>query len=211
MRRRLAAPVLALAALALAALAAPALAAPLSEQDKADIARVETYLNGFRSLESKFLQIAPDGGLSEGRVYMQRPNRIRVDYAPPVPVLMVGSGSWITFYDKELKQANRVPLDSNPLSVLLSNEVKFADPVEVTSVQRETGTLRITVRDRKKPEEGQLTMVFADKPLQFRQWVVKDRTGQETTVALADAKFDTVLDPKLFTHARELEDIRGPR
>jgi len=203
-----------LAALALSiGLAGPALAAPqpgavLSEQDRADIARVEAYLNGFRSLQSKFVQIAHDGGMAEGTVYMQRPNRIRVDYAPPVPVLMVGSGSWITFYDKELKQSNRVPLDSNPLSMLLANEVKFADPVEVTRIRREANTLQITVRDKKHPQEGELTMVFADKPLQFRKWVVKDKIGQETTVALADARFDLALDPKLFTHARELEDLR---
>lgn len=204
-----------LAALALSlAVAAPAFAAPLSEQaklseqDRADIARVEAYLNGFRSLESKFVQIAHDGGMAEGTVYMQRPNRIRVDYAPPVPVLMVGSGSWITFYDKELKQSNRVPLDSNPLAVLLANEVRLADPVEVTRINREAQTLQITVRDRKNPQEGELTIVFADRPLQFRKWVVKDKVGQETTVALADARFDVALDPKLFTHARELEDLR---
>lgn len=198
-----------LAALAVTlGLSAPAIAAPLTEQDKADIARVEAYLNGFRSLESKFVQIAHDGGMAEGTVYMERPNRIRVDYAPPVPVLMVGSGSWITFYDKELKQSNRVPLDSNPLAVLLAKEVRLADPVEVTRITREAQTLQITVRDKKSPQEGELTMVFADKPLQFRKWVVKDRAGQETTVALADAQFNVALDPKLFTHARELEDLR---
>ena len=198
-----------LAALALtAALVAPATAAPLSEQDKADITRVEAYLNGFRSMQSKFVQIAHDGGMAEGTVYMERPNRIRVDYAPPVPVLMVGSGTWITFYDKELKQSNRVPLDSNPLSVLLAKEVKLADPVEVTKIVREAGTLQVTVRDKKHPQEGDLTMVFADKPLQFRKWVVKDKAGQQTTVALADARFDLALDPKLFTHARELDDLR---
>ena len=197
------------AALALtAALAAPAMAAPLTEQDKADIARVEAYLNGFRSMQSKFVQVAHDGGMAEGTVYMERPNRIRVDYAPPVPVLMVGSGSWITFYDKELKQSNRVPLDSNPLAVLLAKEVKLADPVEVTKIVREANTLQITVRDKKNPQEGDLTMVFSDKPLVFRKWVVKDKAGQQTTVALADARFDLALDPKLFTHARELDDLR---
>lgn len=199
-----------LAALALTLAATPALAAPLSEQDKADITRVEVYLNGFRSLESKFVQVAQDGGMAEGTVYMQRPNRIRVDYAPPVPVLMVGSGSWITFYDKELKQSNRVPLDSNPLSVLLSNEVKLKDPIEVTRISREANTLQITVRDKKNPQEGELTLVFADKPLVFRKWVVKDKAGQETTVALANAQFDVAIDPKLFTHARELDDLRSP-
>jgi outer membrane lipoprotein-sorting protein len=208
MRRLLAAFVVAFGLGFVLALATPAFAAPLSEQDKADIARVEAYLNGFRSLQSDFVQIAQDGGMAEGTVYMERPNRIRVDYAPPVPVLMVGSGNWITFYDKELKQSNRVPLNSNPLSMLLAKEVRFADPVEVTRVTRGANVLEITVRDRQHPQEGELTMVFADNPLQFRKWVVKDKAGQETTVALANARFDVAIDPKLFTHARELEDLR---
>ena len=33
-------------------------------QDQADLARIETYLNGLRALKAKFLQVAPDGGLS---------------------------------------------------------------------------------------------------------------------------------------------------
>ena len=78
----------------------------------------------------------------------------------------------------------------------------------VTRIVREDNTLQITVRDKKNPQEGDLTMVFADKPLVFRKWVVRDKAGQQTTVALADARFDLALDPKLFTHARELDDLR---
>jgi outer membrane lipoprotein-sorting protein len=80
----------------------------------------------------------------------------------------------------------------------------------VTRITREAQTLQITVRDRQNPQEGDLTMVFSDQPLQFRKWVVKDKLGQETTVALADAHFDVALDPRLFTHARELDELRGP-
>jgi len=189
-------------------IALPAAAAPLSEQDRADIARVEHYLNGFSTLEAKFMQIAPDGGISEGRVYFHRPGRLRVDYAPPVPVLVVASGGWMNYYDKELKQTNRLPLDSSPLSVLLAKEVRLSGDIEVLGISRETGTLKLTVQDGKKPEEGQLTLVFSERPFQFRQWVIRDRIGQNTTVSLSDTRFDAELDPRLFTHARELEDMR---
>lgn len=194
--------------LGLLLLALPAGAATLTEQDKADIARAEKYLNAFSTLDAKFMQIAPDGGIAQGKVYFSRPGRLRVDYDPPVPVLVVASGGWMNYYDKELKQTNRLPLDSNPLSVLLAKEVKLSEPVEVLAVARETGTLKLTVQDRKKPEEGQLTLVFSERPFQFRQWVIRDRVGQLTTVSLSDTRFDAELDPRLFTHARDLEDVR---
>lgn len=197
-----------LAFLGLLLFALPAAAANLTEQDKADVARAEKYLNGFSTLDAKFTQVAPDGRIAQGKVYFNRPGRLRVDYDPPVPVLVVASGGWMNYYDKELKQTNRLPLDSNPLSVLLAKEVKLSEPVEVLAVSRETGTLKLTVQDRKKPEEGQLTLVFSERPFQFRQWVIRDRVGQSTTVSLSDTRFDAELDPRLFTHARDLEDAR---
>ncbi len=194
--------------LCLLLLSLPVAAAPLTDQDRADIARVEKYLNGFTSLEAKFMQIAPDGSISQGKVYFNRPGRLRVDYEPPVPVLVVASGGWMNYYDKELRQTNRLPLDSNPLSVLLAKEVKLSEPVEILGIARENGTLRVRVQDRKKPEEGQLTLVFSERPFQFRQWLIRDAVGQTTTVSLSDPRFDAEMDPRLFTHARELEDAR---
>ncbi|HRY23665.1 MAG TPA: outer membrane lipoprotein carrier protein LolA, partial [Geminicoccaceae bacterium] len=70
--------------LMLAALVAPAFAAarPLAAQS-AVLADVERYLNGIDTLAARFEQIAPDGSLSRGRVYIQRPGRLRFDYDPP--------------------------------------------------------------------------------------------------------------------------------
>ncbi len=42
-------------------LALPGAARALTAQDEADIARIESYLNSFRSLESKFIQIVKPG------------------------------------------------------------------------------------------------------------------------------------------------------
>ena len=62
------------------AAAAAAEVAHLSEAARADIARVETYLNRLRTLKGRFLQVASTGSLAEGTVYLSRPGRLRFEY-----------------------------------------------------------------------------------------------------------------------------------
>ena len=176
---------------------APA-AAPLSEQDLADVARVEAYLNSIQTLKARFLQVGPDGGLSEGNFYLRRPGRLRFEYDPPIPVLMVADGTWVVFYDSEIEQVTRVPLNSTPLAVLVRDPIRLQGSVTVTRVERATGTLRLTLLDSDEPDEGSITLVFSDRPLALRQWLVRDPQGLETTIAMSKAQYNLILDPALF-------------
>ena len=56
----------------------------------------------------------------------------------------------------------------------------------------------MTLHEKGHPDQGRITLVFSDKPLQLRKWTVIDRNGKEIDVALLDAQFDTKLDPNLF-------------
>ncbi|MDP6707969.1 MAG: outer membrane lipoprotein carrier protein LolA, partial [Alphaproteobacteria bacterium] len=116
------------AALALVALVAvgvpitsPA-AKPLSQQDKADIALVTEYLNQVKSLEAEFIQAGPNGEFAKGRLFMQRPNRLRFEYDPPSPLLLVADGLWLILHDRELDQVDRWPVKDTPLGVLVADE-----------------------------------------------------------------------------------------
>src|SRR4029453_17996211 len=55
-------------------------AAQLTDGDKADIARVEGYLNGISSMKASFQQFTDSEGLAFGRIYLRRPGRLRVEY-----------------------------------------------------------------------------------------------------------------------------------
>jgi outer membrane lipoprotein-sorting protein len=183
---------------ALLLLAAPAAAAPLNEADRADLARAEAYLNDVKTISGKFVQVAPDGSLSEGRMWLSRPGRLRFEYAPPTPILVVADGIFIVYHDMELGQVDRVPIDATPLSVLLSEKVKLSDEVTVRAVQRGPGTLRIALFATKRPEDGEIVLVFGDKPLQLRQWQIVDARGGATTVTLSQLEFNQPLVNRLF-------------
>jgi len=176
-----------------------ALSAELSAGDRADIARVETYLNGISTLKSRFLQINAAGEIAKGDLFMRRPGRMRFEYEPPAQILIVADGTWLVFHDKELNETTRLPLYSTPISVLLKKSVKLEGDVQVVSVEKQASTLRINIISTEDPEEGGLTLVFSDNPLKLRKWLMTDPQGNTTSLSLSDVERDIKLKPELFT------------
>ena len=169
-----------------------------SPQDLADIARVEAYLNGLKSLKAKFVQLAPDGGISQGTTWLQRPGRMRFQYDPPAPFLLVASHGLLVFNDTSLRQTSNIPLSRTPLGILLAEQVLLSGDVSVTSLQRLPGQLHVSLVRTAAPGDGVLTLIFADRPLALRQWTVLDAQRQETRVTLLEAEFGGTFDQKLF-------------
>ena len=109
-----------LAALAAFGAAGPATGAlAQSGADARDLTRISNYLNGITTLEGDFVQIGPNGDLSEGRFYMRRPGRLRFEYRPPNPALVIADGTWVGVYDQKLETLDRIPLGQTPLALLL--------------------------------------------------------------------------------------------
>jgi outer membrane lipoprotein-sorting protein len=180
--------------------AAPA-AAPgvvLSSQDKADIARIETYLNSLTSLKARFTQVASDGGVTQGTAWLQRPGRMRFQYDPPAPFVLMASHGQLIFHDASLGQTSNIPLGRTPLGILLADRVEFAGAVTVTGMQHLPGQIQLTLVRTASPGDGSLTLIFADPPLTLRQWTVVDAQRRETHVTLYNAQIGGSFDPQLF-------------
>ncbi|MBV8652841.1 MAG: outer-membrane lipoprotein carrier protein LolA [Alphaproteobacteria bacterium] len=179
--------------------AATPAAAALTPQDRADVQRVEQYLNGIHTLDARFQQFAQDGGTSGGKVYVQRPGRMRFEYDKPSPILLIADGTFVVYIDYSLKQTTYLPIGSTPAWFLLRDHISLSDGIIITRFERGPGVLRISVVEAKSPENGTLTLVFSDKPLDLKQWTIVDQQGRVTTVSLSDPHYGESLDPKLFT------------
>ena len=178
--------------------AAHAQVAPLSAQDRNDIARVENYLNSIKTLHSRFLQVAPNGGTSEGQAWLQRPGRLRFQYDPPSPFLLVGGHGLLVFHDAALQQTSNIPLGKTPLGLLLEDNLHLSGDITVTRITRMPGQLQVSLYRTASPQDGSLTLIFADNPLVLRSWIVTDAQRHETRVTLYDAQLGGAFDPNLF-------------
>jgi outer membrane lipoprotein-sorting protein len=179
--------------------AAPIEAASLSADDSATLQRIAAYLNGIHTMTGRFQQTA-SGGVSSGRVWISRPGRMRFEYDPPNPTVVIADMFYVYYWDNELKQTQTISLRSTPAWFLLRDPVGFTSEIIVTRFEHSGNTVRVSVVETKQPEAGVLTMVFSDNPLLLRQWNVVDQQGKVTTVALHDLQFGMALDPKLFQY-----------
>lgn len=170
----------------------------LSPQDQADLTRIQTYLEGVRTLKARFLQIAPDGQQSQGNAWLERPGRLRFEYDPPAPYLLVAGNGLATFYDASLKQTSNIPLGATPLGVLLSDHLNFNRDVTVSDLVRHPGQIQLTVVSRSNPGEGTLTLFFNDNPLSLRGWAVLDAQRRLTRINLFDIQRGGNFDQHLF-------------
>lgn len=166
--------------------------------NQGDLLRISNYLNGVSTLEGNFVQVGPDGDLSEGTFYLRRPGRMRFQYEPPNPALIIADGVWVGVCDPQVKTFDRFPLSETPLNLLLRERVDLRKEGAVRSIERSAGQLRVEAVDPDAPEQGSITMVFADNPLELRQWVVVDNQGLTTTIALSDTRANVALGGELF-------------
>ncbi len=181
---------------------APANAAPLSTADQALLTQVEAYLNSQGAIQADFLQVADDGSTRTGKAWMERPGRMRFEYDPPDPQLLVAGSGALIYHDPQLNQTSNIPLASTPLGILLSAHVDFNQAgVTVTNIQRLPGEIDITLVRNAQASAGRLTLVFGTNPLELRQWVVMDAQGRQTRVSLYDITQTGPLPDKLFQYS----------
>jgi outer membrane lipoprotein-sorting protein len=193
-----------LSALTLPFLAAPMAAvaqAPVFQPDaanSADLARIQAYLNSLHSLKAHFLQVAPNGAIAEGTAWLERPGRMRFQYDPPSPFLLVAGHGMLIFHDAKLNQTTNIPIGQTPLGILLADNVVLSGDVTVTGMQHLPGQIQVSVVRTGKAADGTLTLVFSDNPLALKQWTVLDAQRQETRVTLYNVELGGSFDSNLF-------------
>jgi len=167
--------------------------------DYQDLQRISAYLNSVKTMQGKFVQVSPDAAVTQGDFYMKRPGKIRFEYNDPNPSVVIADGFWVTVMDKNKGGSQQYPLSATPLYILLKNNVDLASEGAVQRIERLKGQLRVTAIDPNNRNNGHITMVFANSPLELRQWVISDPQGLKTTVALRDMKANVKVDAAKFS------------
>jgi outer membrane lipoprotein-sorting protein len=173
--------------------------AQLTAQDQADLQQIANYLNSIGTMTARFHQYSANGGTASGWLWMERPGRMRFQYDPPTPILLLADRFYVYYIDTQLAEVSQVGLKFTPAWFLLRVPISFSDLV-VTRFERGDNALRITVVDPAAPDNGSLTMVFSDQPWALRQWTIVDQQRHVTTISLSQQQFGMALDPNLFVY-----------
>lgn len=174
-------------------------------QSKEEIKQIEDYLNGIKTISARFLQMASNGSSAEGELKIAKPNKIRMTYAEPTDVLIVGNGDYIVYHDRELDQVTNIDYEDVPASLLLANNLKIdGKEIKVVDFQKDGGMTSVTV-EYAKGNTGPITLVFSNQPFELKQWKIVDPQNVEISISLYDALVDEPIDDKEFKFKRKDE------
>ena len=169
-----------------------------SAEKKSALQRIEIYLNEMKTLRAEFLQVSSNGAVATGKLLMQRPGKIRFEYDPPSPIMLISDGYFLRYIDKDLEQVTHIWLEDTPIGFLLDDNLKLSGGITVTKFKKNANLLTITLAKSKKPEKGTVSIIFSDKPLALEKWVIKDAQGITTTITLNNRERPLKIDPRLF-------------
>ena len=166
------------------ALALLTLAAPVAAQ-KLSLAEISAYLNDMSTAQAEFTQINDDGSISTGEIFISRPGRIRFQYNPPDAGLVLAARGQVAVFDaKSNQRPERFPLNRTPLFLILASNVDLGRAKMVVGHVSDGTTTTVIAQDPKHPEYGTIQLVFTGNPVELRQWIITDSTGQRTTMIL---------------------------
>ena len=172
--------------------------AKLSANEKAAIQKITTYFNSFKFLQGEFVQRGPSGHISQGVFYMSKPGRLRFEYTPPNPFLVVADGSYVIVQDRRMKRADHYPLSVTPLRLVLSDKIDLLEEAKIIHFYQDPTVMSLTLEDKDQWVPGQLTLVFDNKDFALQQWVIIDGQGNRTTIYLTKLESEKEPNPELF-------------
>jgi outer membrane lipoprotein-sorting protein len=173
--------------------------ATFDANQKAQAARVSSYLSSLQQLTGNFVQVGPDGSKTKGDFYIMKPGKVRFEYDPPTPIAIIADGSSLVVRDRKLATQDVYPLSQTPLRFLLSDRIDLLKDTNVVSVTTDDVFVSVTIEEKQALiGTSRLMLMIGAKDGQLKQWTVTDPQGYDTTVAVYNLDANKKVDPGLF-------------
>jgi outer membrane lipoprotein-sorting protein len=170
----------------------------------AAILKANVWFNGANTMVGDFVQVGPDGRRSEGKIYVQRPGRLRFEYAQPATMEIIADGTSVVLRDRKLGTQDNYFLAQTPLKFLLKDKIDLSRDVKVLDVSGDPKTTSIFVEDKATfGGTSRIKLMFDTKTFALKQWQVTDPQGYDTLVSLFNIDLGTKPDPSLFKISQE--------
>lgn len=171
--------------------------APLTPQEAVE--KLNAYFNGFTHLQGDFIQFAANGRRLEGRLYIQRPGKMRFEYDAPATTEVIADGTSVAIRDKKLATQDLYSIGQTPLKFLVKERMDLARDSVVTGVSTKGDILSVKIEDRSTlGGTSKITLNYDLQANELRQWVVVDPQGYETSVSLYNLDTQRRADPGKF-------------
>lgn len=168
------------------------------------VQKANAWFNSAVTMECDFIQLGPDGRRTHGKLYVQRPGRLRFQYASPATLEVIADGTSVAVYDRKLATQTVYFISQTPLKFLLKDPIDLARDTKILKVESDPDSVSIFIEDKTTfGGTSHIRLFFDPKTFALQQWSIIDPQGYQTLVSLFNIDLKTKPDPSLF-HIRRI-------
>ena len=169
-----------------------------AEADQA-IVKADAFLSSAQTMVGDFEQKGQDGRVSQGKIYIQKPGKLRFEYAAPATLEVIADGSKVAVNDRRLKTQDTYFIGQTPLKFLLQDKIDLKSDTQILKVLKTPDAVMILLDDHTTfGGTSRIRLIFDKDTYELRAWQVRDPQGYETLVTLYNVDLTMKPDPKLF-------------
>ncbi len=174
-------------------------AASLSASQKQTLTNIANEFNKNTTIRADFVQTSSRGGYAEGRMLMDRPGKMRMQYDSPVDDVALIVNSGVTLWWEKGGKRN-IPTGKTPISALVKKNFSFFDNnIEILDFKEDSATVTVTMQWKPRPQDGVLVITMTkNKPVLIKGWSLTDAKGNIINIKLSNTKFGVSIPGKYF-------------
>ncbi|WP_144751526.1 MULTISPECIES: LolA family protein [Bartonella] len=177
----------------------PAFSQSYSKVASNKVAKAQNVVSTFAAIKTMtgdFIQFSPQGKMSQGTFYLERPGKIRFIYKK-IPLQIIADGQFIGINNRALNTWNFSQLSQTPMKFLLDDKINISSG-RLLAFREDPGAVTVVLRDQSMGA-GQIRMVFDSRNAALRQWTIVDQQNLETTVQVMNVRTGVRFADGMFT------------
>lgn len=172
----------------------------VSGQNAAETLRAaNAYFNSIRTMAASFSQQGADGRATRGKLYLQKPGKLRFVYDKPSPIDIIADGTSVAIRNRRTAKQDLYYISQTPLKFLLRQQIDLSKDTKILEIKNEGKFALVRIEDKATfGGTSRIKLYFNPEPFTLSHWVVTDPQGYETRVELAQIDLKAKPDAGLF-------------
>lgn len=138
--------------------------------DRAELLKLEGYLNSLKNIVAKFVQVDANGNTQRGNFFLSRPGKLRWEYQAPKRINIIFNGGRVLYHDKELDQKSKYKTQDSLLYFLIAPQINFTSSDSdyyVQSFSKNDKDIVLEVKKHNQSKEEVLILKFNTAPIRL--------------------------------------------
>ena len=172
-----------------------------------EINLVNNYLSNIYPATLVFTQKDSEGKTQYGELVIEHPNRFRVNYYPPTPIVIIGTKNYISIYDYELDTSSRIASEDSLFRFFLDKNTSLESVFKILSLESLSNKILLSLYDTYSGNKIYLNFVkLQDKDIILSKIIIEETSGNLIEIAISNVTKINNISNKLFRiHSNPLQ------